>query len=85
MLTENDHTIFAWIPLRTLTTHRYKITRYLENAEWGELYDLREDPGEIVNRWDDPALAGVRSDLHATLSDLTSRSVRKLPQVGVVG
>ncbi len=85
VLTENDHTIFAWIPLRTLTTHRYKITRYLENAEWGELYDLREDPGEIVNRWDDPALAGVRSDLHATLSDLTSRSVRKLPQVGVVG
>ena len=25
-------------------------------AERGELYDLADDPGELTNRWDDPAL-----------------------------
>ena len=46
------------IPLRTLTTTRYKLHRYLERP-FGELYDLQEDPGELVNRCDDPAYASV--------------------------
>jgi choline-sulfatase len=32
-----------------------------------ELYDLQEDPGELVNRIDDPALRGVQDDLRARL------------------
>jgi hypothetical protein len=31
----------------------------------GELYDLAEDPQELVNQWDDPRFAGVRSELYA--------------------
>jgi hypothetical protein len=31
--------------------------------EGGELYDHRDDPGEIANRWDDPAYAAVRLEL----------------------
>jgi arylsulfatase A-like enzyme len=84
-LTENDHTIFGRLPLRTLSTRRYKITRYLEHPHFGELYDLEQDPGEVVNRWDDPACKGLRSDLLATLGDVMNESVRELPQVGVVG
>jgi len=39
----------------------YKYVRRLYEAD--ELYDLRADPGETVNRIDDPALAGVRAQL----------------------
>jgi arylsulfatase A-like enzyme len=83
VLTENDFEILVRIPLRTLTTTRYKLHRYLE-APFGELYDLQEDPGEIVNRWDDDAYASVKSDLLATLDDVMNHEVRKEPQVGLV-
>ncbi len=85
VLTENDHTIFTEIRLRTLTTERYKLTRYLDRPDWGELYDLQEDPQEFVNRFDDPAYATLRSDLLATLEDVMNPPTRKLPQVGVIG
>jgi arylsulfatase A-like enzyme len=83
VLTENDFDIVARIPMRTLTTGRYKIHRYLE-APFGELYDLDDDPGEIVNRWDDPACAAVKSDLLALLDDVMNHDVRSEPQVGLV-
>ena len=39
-----------------------------------------------MNRWDDPASASVRSDLAATLADLTVRvdDGSALPSVGLV-
>jgi arylsulfatase A-like enzyme len=73
----------ARIPLRTLTTKRYKIHQYLE-APFGELYDLQEDPGEIVNRWDDPEYAATKSDLLALLNDVRNHDVRQEPSVGLV-
>jgi uncharacterized sulfatase len=48
--------------LRTYITERYKLTCY-RHHDYGELFDLREDPHERQNRWDDPALARVKSDL----------------------
>jgi arylsulfatase A-like enzyme len=42
-------------------THRYKYTRRFYETD--ELYDLQTDPGEQVNRIDDPALAGVLAEL----------------------
>jgi len=39
-----------------------KIVLYLDRAE-GELYDLHDDPAEIRNRWDDPALRPQRDRL----------------------
>jgi arylsulfatase A-like enzyme len=35
----------------------------------GELYDLDSDPHQFVNRWDDPACKGLRSDMVADLYD----------------
>jgi arylsulfatase A-like enzyme len=46
-------------------THDYKYVRRL--YEQDELYDLRADPGELHNRIDDPALAGVLADLKERL------------------
>ena len=48
--------------LRTYVEGRYKLTVYRE-AGYGELFDLAEDPGEVHNRWDDPAYAGVKAEL----------------------
>ncbi len=82
-LTENDFDIVGRLPMRTLTTRRHKLHRYLEHP-WGELYDLELDPGELVNRWDDPAYAAVRADLLALCDEVMNHEVRAEPSVGLV-
>lgn len=46
----------------TFIDQRYKITVYKE-GEFGELFDLQEDPKEITNLWDDHALAKIKQGL----------------------
>ncbi len=43
-----------------------------------ELYDLRNDPGEHDNRWDDPAYQSVRSELLLKLCDRMAETVDPL-------
>jgi arylsulfatase A-like enzyme len=83
VLTENDFDILVRIPLRTITTARYKLHRYI-GTELGELYDHGEDPGEVVNRWDDPAYAAIKSELLVLLDDVMNHDVREEPSVGLV-
>jgi arylsulfatase A-like enzyme len=47
---------------RTLMTDRYRLTLY-QDADWGELYDLRADPHELRNLWDDPSHRDNREQL----------------------
>ncbi|WNQ10728.1 sulfatase-like hydrolase/transferase [Paenibacillus aurantius] len=47
---------------KTYVEERYKLTVYY-NRPYGELFDLREDPGEFRNLWNDPASQGVRLEL----------------------
>jgi len=47
---------------RALLTNEYRLTLYA-GYEWGELYNLREDPRETRNLWDDPAYAKTRAEL----------------------
>lgn len=54
------------LQLRTVRTRRYKCTFELASGA-GELYDLAEDPDETINRFDDPAFAGLRDDLYALM------------------
>ncbi len=61
VLVENRHqptTIFA----NTYVDERYKITAYY-NQEYGELFDLQEDPGEVDNLWDNDACTELKSHL----------------------
>lgn len=56
--------------IRTLT---HKLV-YYPNAAHGELYDLVADSNELSNRYDDPALAGVRRELTHRLLDWRLRT-----------
>ncbi len=63
-------------------------TRMLRHGRWkllfdvtgrGELYDLEADPTELHNRWDDPKVADVRSQLTERLLWWSTRVVDDLP------
>ena len=36
---------------------------------FGQLFDLRNDPGEVDNRWDDPAVVDIKRDLLDRMRD----------------
>lgn len=86
-LTEDDFDVLFRVPLRTIATDRYKLTVNLDTpGGMAELYDLHDDPGEFVNRWDDPAYAAAQADMDALLKDEGVRpQQRKLDKVGLVG
>ena len=52
-------------PIRMIRTQNWK----LNHLEWGqdELYDLQSDPGEHLNRIDDPALTSTIAELNTLL------------------
>ncbi|MBL8330913.1 MAG: sulfatase-like hydrolase/transferase [Rubrivivax sp.] len=50
------------LDLRLVRTQHAKLTLELSSGA-GELYDLREDPEEMVNRFDDPGCRGLREEL----------------------
>ena len=45
-----------------LRTDRYKLVVYHGHG-LGELFDLEDDPGEFINRWDDPDYQQIRFEL----------------------
>ena len=86
VLTEWDSELFGvGVHLRTLTRDGFVCTTYLPGTSHdgteGELYDLNDDPLQRVNRWDDPAMAALRSDLVADLWD--HQPPQQLPLRGV--
>jgi arylsulfatase A-like enzyme len=72
VLTEWDSDLFGVnVHLRTVTRDGWVCTVYgpgtVHDGTEGELYDLAADPLQRANRWDDPALVGLRDDLVADL------------------
>jgi arylsulfatase A-like enzyme len=61
ILCENHHEPTS-IHLKTFVDDRYKITVYY-NQEYGELFDLQEDPNEQRNLWNDNIFAELKSKL----------------------
>ena len=85
VLTENDHQAGFKLSLRTLTTKRHKITRYVGREGLGELYDLQEDPDEMHNLWESAESWSLRSELLEMLDGATNRRVRSEPKVSIIG
>lgn len=50
------------VHLRTYIDDRYKITVY-RDQDYGELFDLQDDPEERHNRWEDADYAGSKCEL----------------------
>ena len=60
---------------------RYKITVYQE-GEFGELFDLSEDPGEVRNLWGDPFFLELKNDLlHKFIQARLASELMKMPRV----
>ena len=57
----------APVRLRTLVTDQYRMTIYQGN-DWGEIYDLKNDPAEINNLWNDGETEAIKLKLLETLS-----------------
>jgi arylsulfatase A-like enzyme len=67
VVVENRHEPTT-LHLKTYVDERYKLTVYY-NREYGELFDLAEDPGEVRNLWDEPACRELRCRLVRQLLD----------------
>ena len=55
-------------PIKCIRTREWKLVYYPGNRE-GELYNLRQDPGERVNLWDRPEHAVLKAELTARILD----------------
>jgi len=62
--------------LRTVVTRDWKLTWYA-GEEFGELYDLANDPSEYVNRWEDAECATIKAQLLGRLLNYTEKNERR--------
>jgi len=53
---------------KMLRTEHWKLVHYL-HAPYGELYNLREDPFELRNLFDDPGAVRARHEMESALAD----------------
>lgn len=60
-------------------TERYKIVAF-HGLGTGELYDLKEDPNETYNRWDDVKYVPVKVEMLTRLCDRMAWTVDPLPE-----
>ncbi len=61
VIVENQHQPTT-MNMRTFINRRYKLTVHYKQ-DYGELYDLEEDPGEYENLWDKPECQDLKRDL----------------------
>jgi arylsulfatase A-like enzyme len=67
------------LDLRTVRTKRHKLTVDLRSGA-GELYDLKDDPHEMYNLFDDHAL---KKELTEMIRSRPDDAMARLPQVGM--
>lgn len=53
-----------------IRTADYKLIHFYNDVDEWELYDMKKDPHEMQNRYNDPDYAAVREDLHRRLEAL---------------
>ena len=60
-MVENRHEPTT-VHLKTYVEERYKLTVYFQR-DYGELFDLATDPGEVDNLWDVPEARELKNEL----------------------
>ena len=65
--------------MRSLVTSDWRLTTYAGEG-WGELYNLKNDPRETHNLWDDPNVSKKRSELSLQLIDHLTRQMDESPR-----
>jgi arylsulfatase A-like enzyme len=78
VIIENDED-YLGMRMRTLVTHDYHLTTYA-GEEYGELFDLRNDPEQLHNLWDDPERQTLKLELRAVLQDRLAQTDSVLPR-----
>lgn len=69
------------IHIRSLVNERYKLTVYFQQ-EYGELFDLQEDPGEFNNLWEDPSSQELKNRLVRELLDAElGKEIMPMPRI----
>jgi arylsulfatase A-like enzyme len=56
-----------------ISTDRYKLIHFYYDVDEWEMYDLKADPKEMSNIYDNPAYAEVRKNLHKRLEELRTQ------------
>ncbi len=69
------------VRMRTLRNHEHRLTFY-DGQPWGELYDLRADPLELRNLWDDAASLPLRRELMEQLARAMLSTADQSPYPG---
>ena len=64
--------------VHSLVDARWRLSMF-DGVEWGELYDLENDPGEFHNLWDDPAHAPVKARLIEQLLRIEIAHIDRVP------
>ncbi|HEY1838592.1 MAG TPA: hypothetical protein VGG36_13105, partial [Rhizomicrobium sp.] len=76
------------VSLRTLYRDGWTITAYgkssLYEGDEGELYDLKNDPSQWRNLWDEPSAAAIKRNLLDALRPHTPKQTPKRPVVASV-
>jgi arylsulfatase A-like enzyme len=82
LVEEDGHEICAGfdrpVRVRTLVTSRWRLSIY-DGQSWGELYDLKDDPHELNNRFDDPTAGPIRAELFERLAYLQMEQADRSP------
>jgi arylsulfatase A-like enzyme len=56
-----------------ISTERYKLMHYYYDIDEWEMFDLKTDPSEMKNIYNDPSYAAERTDLHKRLDALREK------------
>jgi hypothetical protein len=56
-----------------ISTDRYKLIHYYYDIDEWEMFDMKEDPMEMKNVFNDPAYADVKNDLYKRLLELMKK------------
>ncbi len=70
--------LYWYLDMKTLRTRDWKLTHYA-GKDFGELIDLKNDPEELVNLWDDPGYHAVKEELLAHLLERLADSEDPTP------